>query len=114
MRLHAASVAPGLFAAILATPVAVRAQEIPEAPNLPVGFSADELHLDTRSQALDATGHVRVDEPPFHLSSDALRLRRVRIGAELEALKVELTAPSRVRLIEMADAPRVFHDPNFN
>jgi hypothetical protein len=49
-----------------------------------VGFSADELQLDTRSQALDAAGHVRVDEPPFHLTSDALRLRRVSIGMLLE------------------------------
>jgi hypothetical protein len=51
---------------------------------LPVAFGADEIRLDAQSQALDASGHVRVDEPPFHLSSDALRLRRVRIGAELE------------------------------
>lgn len=29
-------------------------------------------------------GHVRVDEPPFHLTGDALRLRRVAIGAQLD------------------------------
>jgi hypothetical protein len=52
--------------------------------SLPVGFSADEVHLDARSQALEASGHVRVDEPPFHLSSEYLRLRRVPIGVELE------------------------------
>ncbi len=53
------------------------------APN-PVTFGADDVKLDAHSQALDASGHVRVDEPPFHLTSDALTLRRVPIGAELE------------------------------
>jgi hypothetical protein len=51
---------------------------------LPVGFGADELQLDAHSQALDASGHVRVDEPPFHLTSDAVKLRRVPIGVLLE------------------------------
>ena len=60
------------------------AQAVPDTTSLPVAFSADELHLDTRSQALDASGHVRVEEPPFHLSSEYLRLRRVPIGVELE------------------------------
>ena len=63
---------------------AAGAQAVPDATSLPVGFSADELHLDTRSQALDASGHVRVDEPPFHLNSEYLQLRRVPIGVELE------------------------------
>ncbi len=49
---------------------------------LPVAFGADELHVEADS--LDATGHVRVDEPPFHLTSDALKLRRVAIGAQLD------------------------------
>jgi hypothetical protein len=51
---------------------------------LPVAFRADDVSFDGRSQALNASGHVVVDEPPFHLTSDALRLRRVPIGAELE------------------------------
>jgi hypothetical protein len=51
---------------------------------LPVSFSADEVRLDTRRQGLEVSGNVRVDEPPFHLTSDALRLRRVPIGVELE------------------------------
>jgi hypothetical protein len=55
-----------------------------DAGPLPVGFGADELQLDAHSQALDAVGHVRVDEPPFHLTSDALKLRRVSIGVLLE------------------------------
>jgi hypothetical protein len=63
---------------------AVHAQAVADAAGLPVGFSADELRLDTHSQALDALGHVRVDEPPFHLSSEYLQLRRVPIGVELE------------------------------
>ena len=41
------------------------------------------MRFDARAQALEITGHVRVEEPPFHLSSDALVLRRVPIGAEL-------------------------------
>ncbi len=51
---------------------------------LPVSFRADDVHLDTRSQGLEASGNVRVDEPPFHLTAEALRLRRVPIGVELE------------------------------
>jgi hypothetical protein len=50
----------------------------------PVTFSADEVRFDTRVQALEAVGHVHVEEPPFHLTSDALRLRRVPIGMELQ------------------------------
>jgi len=58
--------------------------ESPAAPGVPVAFSADQLSFDTRSQEFDVAGHVRVDEPPFHLTSDALRLRRVPIGAYVE------------------------------
>ncbi|HEY8086684.1 MAG TPA: hypothetical protein VIF09_02535 [Polyangiaceae bacterium] len=61
-----------------------RAEEPPGlAPPVPVAFGADEVHFDARAQALEITGHVHVDEPPFHLASDALALRRVPIGAEL-------------------------------
>jgi hypothetical protein len=67
------------------TPEAVTPEAVPpEAGTLPVAFGADELHLDTKSQAVQASGNVRVDEPPFHLTSDALTLRRVRIGAQLD------------------------------
>ncbi len=51
---------------------------------LPVSFAADEVHLDARRQGLEVSGNVRVEEPPFFLTSDALRLRRVPIGVELE------------------------------
>jgi hypothetical protein len=37
-----------------------------------------------QSQALEAAGNVHVDEPPFHLFSERLRLRRVSIGVVLE------------------------------
>jgi hypothetical protein len=50
---------------------------------VPVAFGADEVRFDARARALDIVGHVHVDEPPFHLASEALELRRVPIGAEL-------------------------------
>jgi hypothetical protein len=49
-----------------------------------VAFGADQLRFDPTSQEFDVSGNVRVDEPPFHLSSEALRLRRVPIGAEVQ------------------------------
>ncbi|HXX69968.1 MAG TPA: hypothetical protein VEK07_22500 [Polyangiaceae bacterium] len=49
-----------------------------------VAFSADEVRLDPATKTLDATGHVRVDEPPFHFTSDALRLKRVPQGVLLD------------------------------
>jgi hypothetical protein len=67
-------------------PRASLAQEKAEQPPVPVpvAFGADQLRFDPTSQEFDVSGNVRVDEPPFHLSSDALRLRRVPIGAEVE------------------------------
>jgi hypothetical protein len=53
-------------------------------PPLPVAFGADQLRFDPTSQEFDVSGNVRVDEPPFHLSSEALRLRRVPIGADVQ------------------------------
>ena len=82
--LSIASIAAGAPVALFATERRAEAQAAPEATSLPVGFSADELRLDTRTQALDASGNVRVDEPPFHLTSDSLQLRRVPIGVELD------------------------------
>lgn len=63
-------------ASVATTPVSL-------APAPGVSFGADEVRLDTKTQALDVSGHVRVDEPPFHLSSDALAMRRVPIGVDL-------------------------------
>lgn len=51
---------------------------------LPVAFGADEVTFDARHRALDVAGRVHVDEPPFHLTSEALRLKRVPIGVELD------------------------------
>jgi hypothetical protein len=63
---------------------AARAQSPDQSETIPVAFGADEVRLDARTRALDVSGHVHVDEPPFYLTSDALRLRRVPIGAQLE------------------------------
>jgi hypothetical protein len=60
----------------------VSADEPPEA--MPVAFGADQVRFDPQGQALDASGHVHVQQSPFHLTSDALKLRRVPIGVELE------------------------------
>jgi hypothetical protein len=81
--------ASGFATATLAAGPGAFAQAPPDAgpdaaPPLPVGFGADELQLDTRTQAVQAAGNVRVDEPPFHLTSDALTLHRVPIGVFLE------------------------------
>jgi hypothetical protein len=51
---------------------------------MPVDFGADEVRFDARRQALEVAGHVRVDEPPFYLMSDELRLHRVSIGVVLD------------------------------
>jgi hypothetical protein len=42
------------------------------------------VSFDVRDRALVVTGHVHVDEPPFHLTSDRLQLRRVPIGVVLD------------------------------
>lgn len=41
------------------------------------------MRLDPALKTLDAVGHVRVDEPPFHFTSNELRLKRVPLGVEL-------------------------------
>jgi hypothetical protein len=58
--------------------------EPPAESDLPVAFGADQVRVDPKAQALDAIGHVHVDEPPFHLTSDELRLWRVPIGVALD------------------------------
>jgi hypothetical protein len=70
--------------AVAPFPQAAHAQSPDQSETIPVAFGADEVRLDARSRALDVSGHVHVDEPPFYLTSDALRLRRVPIGAQLE------------------------------
>ncbi|MDP9001343.1 MAG: hypothetical protein M3O46_14675 [Myxococcota bacterium] len=51
---------------------------------MPVAFGADQVRLDPHAQALEASGRVRVAQSPFYLTSDALRLRRIPMGVELE------------------------------
>jgi hypothetical protein len=84
-----------------------------------VAFGADEVRFDARAQALEIVGHVHVDEPPFHLTSDALRLKRVPIGVELTgggevAFCPCLGTPLAVRFEEATVAPPhdlVLRDP---
>ena len=84
-RLSIVAAGCAVLGGVEATPVRAWAQQATEpAPPLPVGFSADELRLDPGAQAVEASGHVRVDEPPFHLTADALTLRRAPIGARLD------------------------------
>jgi len=45
-----------------------------------VSFSADHVSLEPSTQTLETSGHVRVDESPFHLTSEALAVRRTRSG----------------------------------
>jgi hypothetical protein len=54
------------------------------AQDMPVAFGADQLRFYGQGQALDASGHVHVDQPPFRLMSSDLRLRRVPMGVELD------------------------------
>jgi hypothetical protein len=68
----------------LTTAASARADPAADGTDLPVAFGADQVRLDPKAQALDVAGHVHVDEPPFHLTSDELQLRRVPIGVALE------------------------------
>jgi len=82
----AAAVVLGTGRWLLAQPTAS-----PEA--VPVAFGADEIKFDAQSQSVDASGHVRVDEPPFHVTSHELRLRRVPMGVVLEGQGVLAFCP---------------------
>jgi hypothetical protein len=50
-----------------------------------VDTHADDVTLDARLREVELRGHVRVESPPFHLTSDALRLRRTSRGVEIDA-----------------------------
>lgn len=50
----------------------------------PLQTHADDVTLDARLRELELRGNVRVDSAPFHLSSDALRLRRTSLGVEVD------------------------------
>lgn len=45
---------------------------------------ADQVSVDTRLLELELKGNVRADAPPFHLSSDELKLKRTPIGVVVE------------------------------
>jgi hypothetical protein len=95
---------------VLSASVEARAQGTVTGTGLPVSFQADEVRLDARNQGLEVSGNVRVEEPPFFLTSDALRLRRVPIGVELEgagkaAFCPCLGAPLAVRFRDATVAP---------
>lgn len=75
-----------------------------------VSFEAETVHLDGPSQRLDVSGHVRVDEPPFHLTSPSLKLWRLPAGVRLEGQgRVSfcpcLGTPLAVRFSEATVAP---------
>jgi hypothetical protein len=75
-----------------------------------VSFEADAVRLDPRLQSLDVSGHVRVDEPPFHLTSPALKLWRIPAGVRLQgsgrlAFCPCLGTPLAVRFSEATVAP---------
>jgi hypothetical protein len=102
---------------VLGATVPVSADEPPDA--MPVAFGADQVRFDPQGQALDAAGHVHVEQSPFHLTSNALKLRRVAIGVELEgegraAFCPCLGTPLAVRFRGATVAPPhdlILHDP---
>jgi hypothetical protein len=75
-----------------------------------VSFEADDVRLDGPSRSMDVSGHVRVDEPPFYLTSPELKLWRLPIGVRLEgAGRLSfcpcLGTPVAVRFSEATVAP---------
>ncbi len=79
---HAESVKRAPRAAILlgASLVASRARADDVGLGQELDVRADEVTVDTRMRELELRGHVHADAPPFHLSSDALKLRRTSHG----------------------------------
>ena len=81
---HSGVASAGALAVALLASRGANAQSAPPADDLPLDVRADEVSFDVRSRALEAQGHVRVEEPPFYVTSDAIRIRRSNLGAELE------------------------------
>ncbi len=50
----------------------------------PLDTHADEVTLDAKQRDLELRGHVTVESPPFHLSSDALTLKRTPRGVDVD------------------------------
>lgn len=79
MFAHAALVA-GAAAGVFGAPLSALAP-----PGLAeLETHADDVTIDTERRELELRGHVEVDAAPFHLRSDALRLRRTGRGIEVE------------------------------
>lgn len=57
-----------------------RAHAVPDE----VTATADEVTLDARQRELELRGNVRVDASPFHITSDALKLKRTEHGVEVD------------------------------
>ncbi len=72
-----------LVATIGTAALAVTAQEA-RADIAPLDAHADDVTLDAQKREVDLRGNVRVDSPPFHLTSNALKLRRGPRGVEVE------------------------------
>jgi hypothetical protein len=51
---------------------------------LPLDARAENVSFDARAKELDLDGDVRLDESPFYLRSDHLRLRRVPLGLDVD------------------------------
>ncbi|MDB5216403.1 MAG: hypothetical protein JWO86_4330 [Myxococcaceae bacterium] len=45
---------------------------------------AEEVSFDARQRTLELIGNVRIDSPPFHLTSQRIRLTRMRYGIEVD------------------------------
>ncbi|WP_394830952.1 hypothetical protein LVJ94_31035 [Pendulispora rubella] len=77
-RAASAALAAGLAMFVLLAPRDAAA-DIP-----PLETHADDVVLDARLRELELRGNVRLESPPFHLRSDALKLRRTPHGIEVE------------------------------
>ena len=68
----------------MATTSAARADDESPLSGTDLDVRADDVVVDYRLRELELSGHVRADSPPFHLSSDALKLRRSSRGLIVE------------------------------
>ncbi len=73
---------PNLAFLLVLAPASARAQT-PEGKG-ELDVRADEVSVDTRLLELELKGNVHADAPPFHLSSEALKLKRTPIGVVVD------------------------------
>ena len=74
----------GFVLALIAVPSRALAEELPSEMPPAVDASADDVSFDARQRELHFHGHVKVDSPPFYLTSDELDVRRTPFGAEVK------------------------------